>query len=351
MTFKKTFFLLTSFIIACSGSSSNSTESTDANLTEELTAGVSMLSDDILVADGAEAFLFDTLQAKEAKLVFRNDETGNLVYIHYSNDSTRVYEFDSGIDVYHPMISPDGKYVAFSTALEGIDRESRMYVQELSANPQSMVRLNDQGVIPRWRVHAMEDTVLIYVNNAGINVRDFLWSTMKTKKISFHQGKFKNPETLLEGAYHGGVTEDLRLALTGARYFRVHTTIGGVSKDTIWYESDQVCNVSLATDGSLRTLFLDLGADQGIQFSGTSYLAHHRILVMDSTGNLIQSIPSPDNYSFDHPEWIYGSNRYISFTLTSDYHEKIAVLDIQDSSVHVLASGNEIWHPDLWINR
>ena len=65
MTFKKTFFLLTSFIIACSGSSSNSTESTDANLTEELTAGVSMLSDDILVADGAEAFLFDQLQAIE----------------------------------------------------------------------------------------------------------------------------------------------------------------------------------------------------------------------------------------------------------------------------------------------
>ena len=320
-------------------------------LFDDLDVGNSIPAEGVRVTEKAEAFLFDTLQAKEAKLVFRNDETGNLVYIHYSKDSTRIYEFDSDIDVYHPMISPDGKFVAFSTALEGINRNSHVYVQELSANPQTLKRLNDKGVIPRWRVHAMEDTVLIYVNNAGVNVREFLWSTMKTQKVSFRHGEFGEPETILEGAYHGGVTEDLRLAVTGGRYFRVHSTIGGVFQDTVWYEYNQVCNVSLSTDGSLRSLFLDLGADQGIQFSGESYLAHHRILVMDSTGNLIQSIPSPEGYSFDHPEWIYGSDRYISFTLTSDIHEKIAVLDIQDSSVHVLVSGNEIWHPDLWINK
>lgn len=63
-----------------------------------------------------------------------------------------------------------------------------------------------------------------------------------------------------------------------------------------------------------------------------------------------------------NPEWtcVYQDSVYavwdhhrilVMDALTSDYHEKIAVLDIRDSSVHVLASGNDILHPDLWKNK
>ncbi len=336
----------TSFFAACSSNNSTAEE-----YIEEIPVGQSIVSEDIRVTENARSYLFDTLQVKEAKLVFRNDETGNLVYIHFLKDSTEIYEFHSGIDIYHPTISPDGRYVAYSTSLEGAPRTSHLYVQDLSENSPKIVRLDDEGAIPRWRVHSSQDTVLIYVDNAQINVENSDWNASKTKKVSFKNGQFGTPKFLLQGAYHGGVTEDLRLAVTGARYLRVHSEIGGVSKDTIWYNSAQVCNVSLSTDGSLRTLFLDLGDEQGIEFSKEEYLPHHHILIADSTGKLVQALPALPNYSFDHPEWVYGSDRLILFTLTDNAHANSAIIDAQDSSVRVLAKGNEIWHPDIWFEK
>ena len=108
---------------------------------------------------------------------------------------------------------------------------------------------------------------------------------------------------------------------------------------------------SLSKDGSKRTLFLDFGGKDGQKFAKTDYGVHERILVMDSTGKLIQAIPAPKGYSFDHTEWV--SDNLITAMLTSPNgaHEKLVLVDITDSSVLELLKGDELWHPSIWIDE
>ncbi len=310
-----------------------------------------VLVPNIALEPGARAYLFDTLEAKTVKIVFRNDETENLVYAKLTKDSTILQEYDSDIDVYHPAISPDGQWVAFGTSPEPVGgRLFRVYLQSLD---DSSLRIPVEGdaAIPRFRVLPSGDTVLIYVSTSYINDDNQEWESQSTFKAFFRNGTLASPQKIFTGAYNGGVAEDLRLAVTGAHYLRVHSALSDIEKDTVWYDGEQVCNVSLSTDGTLRKLFLDMASKRGLEFSKADYLPHHRILVADSLGNLIGSLPSPDPYSFDHPEWVYGSSHLVSVMLTSDVHEKVSLLDVRDSSVHPILSGGDLWHPDIWIEK
>lgn len=310
-----------------------------------------ILKPNVLVEANAKAYLFDTLGAETVKIVFRNDETGNLVYAKLTKDSTILQEFDSGIDVYHPAISPDGKWVAFGTSPEPVgERLSQVYLQRLD---DFGLRISVEGAaaIPRFRVLPSGDTALVYVSTSGINANVSEWKKQSTSTALFQNGSLSAPQKIFSGAYNGGISEDLRLAVTGSHYLRVHSNLSAIEKDTVWYDSAQVCNVSLSTDGSLRTLFLDMASKHGQEFSKADYLPHHRILIADSLGNLIGSLPSPEPYSFDNPEWVYGSDHLVSVMVTSDVHEKVSLLDIRDSSVHPILSGGDLWHPDIWIEK
>ena len=54
------------------------------------------------------------------KLVFRNESTGNIAFIDYLNGNLSIKEIVDtlSLDAYHPVISPDGKKVAFSKAVQ-----------------------------------------------------------------------------------------------------------------------------------------------------------------------------------------------------------------------------------------
>lgn len=332
-------FALTFFLIACS-------ENSPLKVLPLPSAATA-----VMIEENAAAYLFDTLEVSEARVVFRNDSSGNLVYAHFTRDSVEAFEFVSGIDVYHPTISPDGKWVAFGTRPEAVSRNSNVYVQTLDADCGFLMMLDGAAAIPRFRV-IDGDTVLIYVSNAGVNREDDFWKAQSTWMVAFRNETFGTPQKIFTGNYHGGVSPDLKFAVTGAGFLRGHSERADEIKDTIWYDSAQVCNVSLSTDGSQRTLFLDLGAERGREFSGELYDAHHRILIADSLGNLIQSIPPiSEQYSYDHPEWVYGSDFLVTAMQTTDVHQKVLLVDIRDSSVHALVSGSDLWHPDVWLGK
>ncbi len=310
-----------------------------------------IIKSNVLVEANAKAYLFDTLGAETVKIVFRNDETGNLVYAKLTKDSTILQEYDSDIDVYHPAISPDGKWVAFGTSPESVGRQPfQVYLQRLDDSARRIF-VEGEAAIPRFRVLPSGDTVLFYVSTSGVNDNVSKWKKQSTSTALFQNGSLSAPQKIFPGAYHGGVSEDLRLAVTGSHYLRIHSNLSAIEKDTVWYDSAQVCNVSLSTDGSLRTLFLDMASKRGQEFSKADYLPHHRILIADSLGNLIGSLPSPEPYSFDHPEWVYGSDHLVSVMVTSDEHEKVSLLDVRDSSVHPILSSGDLWHPDIWIEK
>ena len=280
----------------------------------------------------------------QTKLVFRNDETGNLAYVNYSDAMLSVVEIVDTLDSYHPDISPDGSKVAFCTGLEGVGKKSSVYVRNLDARGSGLVKLDvESAAIPRWRVTAAGDTVIVYVSDAGNNNDDALFSAKSTWQVPFAKGKFGTPQKLFDGAYHDGVVEGL--AVTGSSLLRAR--VG--SRDTVWYGGEQACNASLSKDGSRRTLFLDFGGNAGREFSGAEYGVHERLLVADSTGNLVGSIPAPEGYSFDHAEWVSSSLAVATLANADGAHSRIVFVNVADSSVTGILEGEELWHPCVWV--
>lgn len=294
------------------------------------------------------------------KLAFRNDVSGNIAYIDYQNGAPIVNEISDSIDAYHPDISPDGNYVAFCTGLEGISKKSVLYVRKLDKDDSNVAQLKvESAAIPRWRVLENGDTAIVYVTNAGNNKDETTFLSASTWQVTFKNGKFGTPQKLFDGAFHGGISEDNTLAVTGARLLRARIAKSGSSltqnaKNTVWYDNAQACNASLAMDKSKRTAFLDFVGKPGVEFVGKDYSTHERIFIADSVGKLVQSIKAPAGYTFDHTEWATdGINSNIVATLTNanGAHTKIVLVNPKDSSTTELVEGDELWHPALWIKK
>lgn len=287
----------------------------------------------------------------QSKLVFRNNITGNLEYVDYSIGSSKVFEIADSLPAYHPDVSPDGQWVAFCTGIESISAQSDLYVRKLGSPSYGLVKLDvESAVIPRWRVTEDGDTVIVYVTDAGNNEDDGEFFSQSTWQVPFTNGTFGRPRKLFDGAYHGGVSSDNGFAVTGSRDLRVRKSNEKDHYDSVWYGGDQACNVSLSKDNSKRTLFLDFGSEIGQKFDGEEYGVHERILVMDSTGELISSIASPKKYGFDHSEWTNENKAIVSLTNINGVHEKIALVDMESKKISNLVKGDELWHPVLWID-
>ena len=302
-----------------------------------------------IVPLASSATLRSVVGANQVRLAFRNDLTENLAYVDYSSGILSVVEIADTLDVYHPEISPDGKRVAFCTGLEGVSGKSSLYVRDLSAEGLNLVKLEvESAAIPRWRVLDSGDTVIVYVNDAGNNKEESAFKMSSTWQVSFANGKFGKPQKLFDGAYHGGLSGDNSLAVTGARLLRARIS----GRDTVWYNGEQACNVSLAKDGSRRTLFLDFGSKTGREYAGENYGTHERLLVVDSIGDLILTLAAPAGYSFDHSEWASNGN-FVVATLTNvnGAHTKMVLIDLTEGNVVDLAEGDELWHPNLWIRQ
>jgi len=311
----------------------------------------------VLVSD---AEIRSLTESYKAKLAFRNEESGNLVYVSFSSKGANVVEIPDTIDVYHPEISPDGQRVAFCTSSEGESGRSSIYVRDLDDFNHNLVKLDVEGgaAIPRWRVKPNGDTVIVYVtspyNNEGAQ-----FEQESTWEVPFANRKFGVPQKLFNGAYHGGISDDDRLAVSGSTRLRARIVSDqALGNDVIWYEGEQACNASLSKDGSKRTLFLDFGGNAGRTFVGTNYRVHEELLIADSTGNLVQAVPTLTGFRFDHSEWAGGvlkdsaSNLVVvSLTNVNEAHEYIALVDLKDNSVHLLVQGGDLWQPCLWVRQ
>lgn len=283
------------------------------------------------------------------KLVFRNDLSGHLNYVDYSNANFSVTEIVDTMNVYHPTISPDGKYVAFCTKYEGVSGESMLYVRPLSEKGNAIKLDVKSAAIPRWRI-VDGDTVVVYVTDAGNNADEAVWKNTSTWKVSFRNGVFGKPQKMFDGSFNGGVDSGENFAVSGSKLLRMIKVESGKTLDSVWYGGEQACNVSLSMDGSRRTLFLDFSGNVGVKFVGEKYRTHERLLIADESGKLIQSIKSPKGFTFDHSEWVGNSNLVVvSLANDNGSHQEIALVNPEDSSVVPLISGDELWHPDFWI--
>ena len=296
------------------------------------------------------------LGTSRAKLAFRNDVTKKLSFIDFTKITPTVVEIKDSIDVYHPDISPDGKRVAFCTSEEGVGGKSEVYVRDLNESGSNLVKLDvKSATIPRWRVLDNGDTVIVYVTDAGNNEDKSSFFAKSTWQVKFANGKFDGtPVKLFDGAYHGGISDDSKLTVSGARLLRARvaskkSTVEENAQDTIWYAKEQACNASL-NKTSKQTLFLDFMGEPGIEFVGEDYNVHERMFVMDSTGKLLKSVKAPKNWAFDHSEWVLHDESMAIATLTNvdGAHQKIVLVNVDDNTITEIAEGEELWHPCFW---
>ncbi|MCF0215430.1 MAG: TIGR02171 family protein [Fibrobacteraceae bacterium] len=283
------------------------------------------------------------------KMVFRDDVTGRIGYVDYQYNAAEVFFINDTLDSYHPTISPDGKYVAFSTKLEGLSGKSRLFVRELNTEGTGLVELNvESAAIPRWRVNPLGEVLIDYVTDAGVNTNEDVWKTYSTWTVPFSNGQFGTPRKLFDGSYNGGVYWDESMAISGSRLLRVREGETPAT-EKVWYNGEQACNASLSLNG--YTLFLDFGGKMGREFAQSNYASHERLLVMDPNGNLISAVPSPLNYTFDHAEWINDSMAVATLVNAKGARTSIVVVNVRDSSITKLVSGDELWHPFVWTNN
>ncbi|MCQ2125643.1 MAG: TIGR02171 family protein [Fibrobacter sp.] len=302
----------------------------------------------------------------QTKLAFRNDMTGNIAFIDYSLGSLSVKEISDTINSYHPEISPNGKWVAFCTVAEGLPGKSDLYVRKLNAAGDNLVKLDvESAAIPRWRVLPDGDTVIVYVTDAGTNNDDASFKSASTWQVSFSGGTFGEPQKLFDGAYHGGVSSDNKLAVSGARLLRArvadeNSTVMESASDDIWYNEEQACNVSLGKGTVKHSMFLDFASSTGKDFVGSKYYVHERIFIADENGKLVRSVQAPSGFTFDHSEWTVGDTTKLtetsglataSLTNTNNAHTKIVLLNTEDGSYETLVDGDEVWHPCVWIKQ
>lgn len=302
------------------------------------------------------ATLHDYTGVYKMKLVFRNDVSGNLAFVDYAQGVPAVTEIEDTLDSYHPDISPNGKHVAFCTGLEGVKGSSSVYVRNLDETGSGLVKLDvKNAAIPRWKLLANGDTAIIYVTDAGNNEDRASWKSQSTWSVIFANGKFGTPKKLFDGAYHGGLNSKGTFAATGSQRLRVLLdSASGV--DTVWYNGEQACNVSVLNELKTKVLFLDFGSNTGTEFTGEKYNAHERLFVMNSEGELTNAFASPNGYTFDHSEWALnyaapGKQFFavVSLVNANGAHGKISLLNFADSSLTELVNGGELWHPCFWI--
>ena len=325
-------------------------------------SGSAVASNLSIVASAKSVASFFGANRIKSKLAFRNDVSGNLAYVDFGRTLPTIVEIRDTISVYHPDISPDGKRVAFSTGIEGFNGESVVYVRNLDAEGSNLVKLDvKSAAIPRWRVLKNGDTVIVYVTSAVNNRTESSFKSQSTWQVKFANGKFGTPEKLFDGAYHGGISDDETLTVTGSRMLRARIAPNGKTladgKDTSWYNEEQACNASL-NRLTKKTLFLDFGGKTGKEFVGSDYSTHQRLLVMDSVGKLISTVGlaesfSYDYYAFDHSEWVLNDDKMAVVTLNviGGAHKTIALVNIEDGSMTDLVQGDELWHPCFWVSK
>lgn len=298
---------------------------------------------------------------RPAKLVFvnANQSLRHLAYVDFQQTPPRVQEFGDVANVFYPVISPDGNWVAFGTALEGSASGSFVHVRRLgdTASPSLII---GQGFIPRWWVDpATRDTLIIYVNSASDNSLP-QWTATRTLSQKMWAGApIGPPQTLAEGGFHDGLSQDGRWLATGFRLLKIRDGHAGTERTLFTApengkaegDTSQVCNVSIAPDSTGRTLFLDFGYEDKSKLTGSFYDIHQMAFMANPDGKVSRWFKAPrEEKGWEDLEWSNHKDFAVSSsTDESGGHRRLYLLNLKDSLFTRLASGTLLSTPGLWL--
>lgn len=295
--------------------------------------------------------------ALDARLVFVNRTGGKgvLTWVDYGEANPVARSLPDDDPVFHPAISPDGSWVAWSTVLEGSLQPGRVKARRLARNDTTVLDLGE-GAIPRWWTDGT-DTFLV-IASAMDNVADG-WSTSRTTARRWSNGALSSDERTwsLTGSFHDGRSGDY--LYTGYRRLRQRDLRSG--RDRILFtapangkspgDTSQACNVSVAPDGSGRSLFLDFGYGGTSTVVGRPYGIHEVAFVADSLGRIGKTVVAPvEEAQWEHMEWSNEPRWAVSGSIdAAGAYRNLYLVDLDSGSSLRIVSGQQLWQPALWI--
>lgn len=306
----------------------------------------------------ARADLAAFLGARSAHLVFvnRREGRGTLAWVDFGEAIPVVRNLADPDQAFHPAISPDGRWVAWCTGLEGSTTPSRIKVRRLSRSD-TLVRDLGEGAIPRWWV-AGADTFLIRAE--ALDNTDPAWARTRTVAHRWAEGAVVGPvQDWAGGSYHDGrsgpwlYTGYRRLRQLDMRTGAERTLFVGPDNGKRTGDTSQVCNVSAAPDASGRVLLLDFGSIDASGEVGRAYGIHEVAFVLDSTGHVLAHHLAPaGERQWEHLEWSNRARWAVAGSIDlAGAHRHLHLLDLENGGVVQVASGEDLWHPTLWVGQ
>lgn len=303
--------------------------------------------------------LANTLGIRNARIVFLNRSMGKglLSWIDFAESTPVVRTLPDREPVFHPEISPDGKWVAWSTTLEGSSSTgSKVKARRLLVGDSTVFELGP-GAIPRWQLDGT-DTFLIWTSTGRDNT-DPAWNGERT----FSQQWTGNGSLVggitqwAGGGFHDGrsgpylYTGYRRLKQFDTRTASQRTLFIGPANGKPSGDTSQVCNVSSAPDATGRVMFLDFGYGAVSSILSRPYGIHEVAFISDSLGNIQRAIPAPTGKrQWEHLEWsndpIWASA--VAIDQNGSYNQ-IHLLNISTGQSTPILSSQELWMPKLWV--
>jgi uncharacterized protein (TIGR02171 family) len=302
----------------------------------------------------------------QARLVFVNvaQDVRVLSYIDFAQAHPFIYQFTDQTNVYSPTISPDGRYVAYSTAPEGIGGNALLYVRELDSPDTPAVKLSiDQGFVPRWWINRNTGDTCIIFTNSAVSDDDVSWPSSKTFAVKMAGGKqVGRPSVIVpDGSFHDGLSFDGQYIATGyTKLLMKDLQTNEVrqlflppfnGKDSTG--STQACNVSICPDSAHpdQCMFLDFGSSKSSSLTGSAYGIHQYIFIAGFSGQVLSWYKWPDGENqWDYPEWSTDPGFAVATVRnTADQSHAIYAIDIRQSKYQTIVEGNELQYPFLWI--
>ena len=304
----------------------------------------------------------------QAKLVYVNC-TGNkrtLCAIDFAQSNT-IREWRDSINVYLPVISPNGRYIAWCTRDIGSPTgNSHIYIRNFDSLNASPVRIPaDSAFVPRWWVDPIsKDTFLIYTNFADNNTSP-LWSSTKTCMIKMTGGTaYGVPQKLSDfGSFHDGRSANGTYIVTGYKSLLLCNLLNHSIQQLFMYPhngkaegaSEQVCNVSMSPDTGTNgtSLFLDFGYTTGISsITGGSYGVHACMFTVNVNDSITAWYRCPAGEdSWDYPKWSNISRLAIACGRNAaGLSHAVYVVNLKTSLYTRIVEGTELAQPCLWVD-
>jgi len=312
----------------------------------------------------AAAFVADPLttlrfiNSVNYRLVFVDAYSGHLGMLS-ANGQLMTYP-DTG-SIAHPMLSPDGKWIAYCTKHEGQSGDGEVYVRSADTVTSAPVLVGSGG-IPRWWVNPSTlDTMLVFVESAMAN--DLAeWAKTKTWQVTMSNGQVSSAisKRISSGSYHSGISASGRYMASGFRKLLLHDD-SLQQVDTLFRSplngksmsgSEQVCNVSLSPDSVPQVMFIDFGSTDSSTIVGRPYAIHEYLFIMDAQGHVIHHMAPPSGQvGWDEPEW--ASSGHLAVALgrnASESAKGIWVINTDTQESLQILAGTELSFPSLWVD-